>query len=386
MIIVHYNYEGWGQGGVATYIRRLWEMQAQQGHRVHLLSQQPRTISSDLEAPIFAPDEESLFAKAKTLGADLIHLHTTIRSLPKQPIPLIRTLHTHAPYCPSASKYLERWGQPCNREYSLSGCLWGHFVDHCGSVRPQKLLASFRNRQADFDTLRSGQIQVVTPSRYLKEQLVALGYPDRLVFPVYLAAGRVQKRTEPPTAAVPHFCFFGRLVPQKGIEWLLHAVAQVKTPMHLDIGGEGPQEVELRALVARLGIAERVTFHGWVNEAKVTDLMHAARAVIFPSLWHEPGGTVAVESMAHGRALVITRVGGMPELVKDGVNGLLVDPNNTAQMVQSIERLARDWDLAKQMGEKGRIQSAEYTQERHTDAVMKVYQLAIERQLCTLPS
>jgi glycosyltransferase involved in cell wall biosynthesis len=386
MIIVHYNYEGWGQGGIATYIRRLWEMQAQQGHRVHLLSQQPVTISSELETPIFAPDEESLFAKAKTLGADLIHLHTTIRSLPKQPIPLIRTLHTHAPYCPSASKYLERWGQPCNRSYSLAGCLWGHFVDHCGSIRPQKLLASFQNRQDDFATLLAGQIPIVTPSRFLKEQLVALDYPEKLVFPVYLAAGRVQEVSAPPKEAVPRFCFLGRLVPQKGIEWLLHAVAQVKVPMHLDIGGDGPQEQKLQALVRKLGITDRVTFHGWVNEEIVNRLVQSSRAVIFSSLWHEPGGTVAVETMAHGRALIITRVGGMPELVKEGVNGLLVDPNNTAQMVRSIERLAGDWELAKQMGEKGRSQSAEYTQERHTDAVMKVYQLAIERQLCTSPS
>jgi glycosyltransferase involved in cell wall biosynthesis len=386
MLIVHYNYHGWWQGGIATYIRRLCEMQVQQGHRIRLFAQHPETLPSDFEPPILAPDEESLFEKAKTLGADIIHIHTTIRRLPKQSIPVVRTLHTHAPYCPSGSKYLERWGQPCNRQYSLSGCLWGHIVDHCGSVRPQNLLANFRNRQEDFDTLLVGQVPIVTPSRFLKDQLVRLGYPDSLIFPVYLAAGHVQETFAPPKENVPRFCFLGRLVPQKGIEWLVRAVAQVKVPMHLDIGGDGPQEQELQALVRKLGIAERVTFHGWVNEEMVNRLVQSSRAVIFPSLWHEPGGTVAVEAMAHSRALIITRVGGMPELVQDGVNGLLVDPNDTAQMIRSIERLAGDWELAKQMGEKGRIQSAEYTQERHTDAVMKVYQLAIERQLCTSPS
>lgn len=386
MIIVHYNYEGWAQGGVATYIRRLCEMQIQRGHRVHLLAQQPAEMQSGVEPLLRAPDEASLFTQAKSLGADLIHLHTTIRQLPEQPIPLVRTLHTHAPYCPSASKFLERWGQPCNRGYSLAGCLWGHFVDHCGSIRPQKLLANFRNQQDDFATLLAGQIPIVTPSRFLKEQLVALNYPENLVFPVYLAAGRVQEVTAPPKEAVPRFCFLGRLEPQKGIDWLLRAVAQVKVPMHLDICGAGSREAELQALVKTLGIAERVTFHGWVNEQQVNHLVQSSRAVIFPSVWHEPAGFVAVEALAHSRALIATQVGGIPEVVKDGVNGFLVEPNNTVQMVQSIERLALDWALAKQMGEKGKIQSAEYTQERHTDAVMKVYKLAIERQLCTSPS
>lgn len=378
MRIGHYTHNIWEHGGVASYIRRLSLAQRATGHTVYYLDSQAENslLDNENEAPIIVGDDNDLLAQAKTLNLDILHLHTAISINLTTCIPLIRTIHGHQPYCPSGGRYLSRWSQPCNRAYSLTGCLWGHFMDRCGSIRPHNLSTDFRNTWDEMRVL-SG-VKAIANSQFLKEQMLISGYTDSLINVIYYPAPQLANYIAPPQDEIPHFLFIGRIVPQKGLKWLLHSLQKVSVPVHLDIAGDGYQESEIQALSKRLKLTEKVTFHGWVNETKTFQLLQAARALIFPSLWHEPAGIVSLEAAAAGRAIIASRVGGIPEYIAQEQHSLLVKPNDVDELSHRIETLAFNWSLAKQLGEEGlKMIQTQFSMKQHLEQITNLYKLVI---------
>ena len=379
MRIGHYTYNIWEQGGVASYIHRLGTYQRKDGHTIYYLDSKTdiNVLNTEREPPIIVRNDNDLFIQAKILKLDILHLHTAICISSTQCIPVIRTIHGHQPYCPSGGKYLKRWSQPCDRAYSLAGCLWGHLVDRCGSIRPHNLSADFHNTWDEMRVLRD--VQAIANSQFLKEQMIHSGYADNLINVVYHPAPHLQKYVPPPQENIPRFLFLGRIVPQKGLDWLLHSLEKVTVPVHLDIAGDGYQESEMRLLSQRLKLTDKVTFYGWVNEAKTFQLLQSARALIFPSLWHEPAGLVSLEAAAAGRSVIASRVGGIPEYIAQQQHPLLVQPNDIESLARKIETLALNWSLAKQLGEEGRkMVQDRFSMKQHLEQIMQLYKLAAQ--------
>jgi glycosyltransferase involved in cell wall biosynthesis len=285
---------------------------------------------------------------------------------------IVRTVHTHAPYCPSQGRFLKSPGAPCDRNYGLLGCLWGHAVNRCGSVRPAALRRNFATVRTEMRTLR--QIPTIVVSDFLRQQMIRAGYPADRIDVLYLPCPAAKPYAPPPAVGKPRFAFLGRMIPHKGVDWLLRAVQRVRADVAIDLAGTGNQEAEYRALASTLNLDARVSFHGWLAGEQVDGLLAGARALIFPSIWHEPGGTVAFEAMVAGRAVVMSRVGGMPEVVDDGQNGLLIEPGDVDALAAAIDHLARDYDLARRLGETGRRRVLEnYTLEQHMARLHALY-------------
>jgi len=365
------------KGGVASYIHRISTAQRAAGHTVYYMDSRPHDqVQAGLaESLIFVQDDAELFAQARALELDILHVHWTISKLPPDHVPIVRTVHGHHPYCPSGSRYLERWDSACDRAYSLAGCLWGHLVDRCGSARPQNLYANFQNTRLEMATL--SHFPVIAVSRFLKDQMIRSGYSENLIQILYSPAAISSEYTPPPAEDVPHFVFLGRIVPQKGLAWLLQALRAVKVPMHLDIAGDGFQKSAMRRLGDSLGVAGKVTFHGWVSEEQTRKLLQAARALVCPSVWHEPAGLVGIEAAAAGRAVIGSRAGAIPEYVLHRQTGLLVNPHDVPGLAQSLEKLALDHDLAKRLGEAGRkMAETRFTMKEHLHGLMSLYELA----------
>ena len=376
MIIGHYEHDIWAKGGIASYIRQLGAAQHSVGHTVHYLSLKSVASENSDTLPIVVRDDTDLFLQAQKLGLDILHLHTFIDTPPPSNIPAIRTLHVHHPYCPSGGRYLERWHCPCDRSYSLQGCLWGHLVDHCGSVRPQEMLKNFQQTWHEKTILP--QIPVITVSQFLKDQMVRSGYSESSIRVLPLFVNLAPQYSPPPQTGVARFVFLGRIVPQKGLSFLLQALRKVKVPFHLDIAGEGYQEPELCQSIEKFGLGDRVTFYGWVSPDKASHLIESARAIIFPSMWHEPAGFITLEAATMGRAVIGTQVGAIPEYTNRLQNSLLVEPGNTSQLADAITRLVEDWSLAQQLGETGRnMLNHHFKLQDHLDQLTQFYNSAI---------
>ncbi|MDT4922226.1 MAG: hypothetical protein QOI15_3128, partial [Pseudonocardiales bacterium] len=140
----------------------------------------------------------------------------------------------------------------------------------------------------------------------------------------------------------------GRLVPQKGFDILVAAfghVAAAYPDVDLVIAGDGSERAGLERQIAAAGLADRVELIGGVPAAQAFQLFRGATGFVLPSR-QEPQGIVVIEAMAAGAPVVATRVGGVPETVRDGVNGLLTDVDPDA-IAKALRVLLDDPDAAR---------------------------------------
>lgn len=180
----------------------------------------------------------------------------------------------------------------------------------------------------------------------------------------------------------------GRFVPVKGLQYLIEAVAEARASVpavRLVLVGDGDLRDELEARVGALGLRDRVTFAGMAPRDEVPAYFAAADIVVVPSI-HYQGyvdglPNVALEAMAAGKPLVATRVGGLPQVVRDGENGLLVEERDPDALAQAIVTLARDPDLRARMGEKGRMRVRdELTWDAVAERFVEIYELVTRGQ------
>jgi glycosyltransferase involved in cell wall biosynthesis len=147
--------------------------------------------------------------------------------------------------------------------------------------------------------------------------------------------------------------FVGWLWPVKGVRYLVEsmvAVLQEDPRVFLVLVGQGDEEPALRNQVAEMGMEERVFFLGWRSD--VNEILPCFDLFVLPSL-NEGMGRVLAEAMAAKLPVVGTRVGGIPDLIKHGENGLLVPPANAAALREAIQRLLDDPVLRERMGARG---------------------------------
>ncbi len=141
-----------------------------------------------------------------------------------------------------------------------------------------------------------------------------------------------------------------RLVPLKGLADLISALSRLRTRginARLQIAGEGPEEQRLRTHAQECGVLQEVEFLGWRSD--LSRIRAAWDVAVVPSL-EEGFGLSALEAMAIGRAVVASRVGGLAELIEDGVSGLLVAPEHTDALAAALFRLAGQRERLASMG------------------------------------
>lgn len=160
---------------------------------------------------------------------------------------------------------------------------------------------------------------------------------------------------EPEKAGSLEVVTVAHLIPHKGVEHLVRALGMARAPHRLTVVGDGPQLEALRALARDLGVAERVTFTGLRDD--VNALLLRCDAFVHPAVWEEAFGLTIAEAMAAGRAVIASRVGGIPELVEDGVSGLLVPPGDPEGLARALDLLAARPALRRQLGANARARA-----------------------------
>ena len=178
--------------------------------------------------------------------------------------------------------------------------------------------------------------------------------------------------------ARPYVFALGRHVAQKGFDVLLRALkllAARNSFCDLILAGDGVEQAALRSLAAELGLTERVLFTGRVNHGKVMSLFAGCRIFVLPSR-HEPFGIVNLEAMAAGKPIVASWVGGVPEIVVEGENGLLVPPEEPEALATAIGRLLSDEALRQRLGANARERAKCFTWSKIAAEYMEVYEVA----------
>lgn len=212
----------------------------------------------------------------------------------------------------------------------------------------------------------------VTNSRYNQSRLRALAGPVARDRVRVIYNGLDLERFEPGQDArsdpVPRLLSVGRLVQQKGFDQLLEACALLREraiDFRCDIIGGAAEPAEtatavcLRIQQRRLGLEDRVRFTGPLPLSRVLAALDEADVFVLPCVVTPHGGrdvtpNALLEAMAMRRAVVATPVGAIPELVDDGVNGILVPPGDAAALADALERLLADPPLRQRIGDAAR--------------------------------
>ncbi len=172
----------------------------------------------------------------------------------------------------------------------------------------------------------------------------------------------------------PLLLWVGRLERWKGTIDAVRALALLPGAVHLAIVGSGPEASRLKDAAQSLGIAHRVHFTGALPHETLARVYAAAAVVLGTSFANETFGMTLAEASACARPIIATRFGGFPEVVRDGVTGLLVPPRQPPAMAAAVQGLLSDPEQARAMGEAGRaFVTAHFAWPVVTDRVLAVY-------------
>lgn len=167
--------------------------------------------------------------------------------------------------------------------------------------------------------------------------------------------------------------YVGRVSPEKGIRYLIDALALTTLPVRLVVAGDGSDVEPMRARVRDQGLAERVRFLGYVSPAD--PVFTAADVVVVPSLWNEAFGRVVVEAMACGAVVIATAVGGMQEIFEHERQGILVPKADAAAIALALDRLSNDPNRLRELSEAGFVHARQlFSTERVAMQYGELYQ------------
>jgi N-acetyllactosaminide 3-alpha-galactosyltransferase len=167
---------------------------------------------------------------------------------------------------------------------------------------------------------------------------------------------KIRKHLGIPETEEGHMVMYvGRLVPHKGVEFLLEAVPDMRESVTLVVVGSGPWREVLEGSAKRLGVADRVIFAGGVPWRDLPGYYKAADVTVLPSISRlEAFGLVGLEAMASERPVVLSDIPGVREVIEDGDQGLLARPTDPRDLAVKVNQLIDNPELRDQMGKRGR--------------------------------
>ena len=167
------------------------------------------------------------------------------------------------------------------------------------------------------------------------------------------------------------------MIPEKGIPQLLETarlLVSMNNNVHFVLVGEGSYREQFMKEAEALGLAGHITWTGLIEDPFGEGVYDAADIVCQLSEWEELFGWMIAEAMAYGKPIVATRVGGIPELVNDGISGFLVKRGDPAASAEKLDRLANDPNLRRKLGEEGRqIVKEKFDLKRNVAQLIQLY-------------
>ena len=169
-----------------------------------------------------------------------------------------------------------------------------------------------------------------------------------------------------------------RLLAWKNINQILYALEQIKEDFTYDIYGDGPFENELKAIVAKSAIADKVTFHGYIDYSAVPGTLAKYDLFVLPS-YRELFGRVYIEAMACGLPIICAKTTGMDGYITVGEQGFLVDHTSLEELKAAIQQFITDPTLKVSMGKKAKAFAQDFSWDVVIDKLDDVYRSVLEK-------
>lgn len=309
-------------------------------------------------------------AIAARFEPNVIHAHNTFplispslyHAAMRRCIPVVQTLHNFRLACPQAM--FLRNGSVC--EDCLGRAPWRGVLRSCyrDSMMHSAVLAGMLGAHRMLGTWHRGVARYIALNTFCRDKFVAAGLPSEriVVKPNFVDLG--PPRGDAPRAGA---LFVGRLAPEKGIATLAQAAKLMAGKAALVVVGTGPEQARLD------GIAGVRTL-GWQTPDFIYARMRRSAYLVMPSLWYENFPRTLVEAFACGLPVIASRLGAMPELVRDGETGMLFAAGDAADLARAMAWADGHPEEVRRMGDTARREyENKYTPERNFTRLAAIY-------------
>ena len=317
-------------------------------------------------------DLAALGALVEKLRPDVANLHNiqdpyVVQKI-NQLVPTIRYVHDHRVVCPGFSKFYLSNESACPLPFSPR-CALNAYTKKCATRRPLKLYEKMKAKPFELRVNRALS-KILVASEYMKGELVKNSFDSGKIV---VMPDPIEVPLDIKISYDDFILFVGRLTVEKGLQYLLQALAKTSSEIELKVVGDGPARLELQELCSSLGLSDRATFTGWVPYPKVCQLYAQCRFLVFPSVWPEPYGRTGPEAMMFEKPVIGFNAGAVSEWLKDGENGFLLKPRDIGGLAEKMNLLWNDLELTKQLGRAGKAFIEKHTNSRNY--VQKLEQL-----------
>jgi glycosyltransferase involved in cell wall biosynthesis len=386
ILIAHNRYQQ--PGGEDGVVEREAAMLVRGGHQVELLAFDNETITTPLARLQAAA--RSLYSKdsyRRTIAAlmrfqpDILHVHNFLPNLSPSVffaanaagVPVVQTLHNYRLLCANALLYRE--GAPCENciEQSsflpgvLHACYRGSRLGSAvvgGGMAIHTALGTWTHRVDRYIALTRFAGQKLSQSRIPPERV--------RIKPNFIADNGIGH------GSGGFALFAGRLSEEKGIDTLLAADALGTLPIPVYIAGDGPLLARIQQAARRPD--SRLIILGGRSAPDLLHLMKQAVCLLVPSLFYEGFPLVVVEALSVGLPVIASRIGGLPEIVEDGVSALLHTPGDAAALAGAMQSfLAQPARIAAMRAAARSLYLARYTEAANYQALLHIYQEMLEQ-------
>jgi glycosyltransferase involved in cell wall biosynthesis len=407
MRILQVNKFHYARGGADKYYLRLGAALEKAGHEVAYFSMQHPKNETTPYAKYFVSrlsfNEGGLKDKLKTPGRmiysleakrkfkkllndfkpDIIHIHNiyhqispSILSVAKQAgIPVIMHVHDYKLICPNYQLFAH--GEICEacKPHKYCKCVQKKcFKDS----RTKSFLAALEMfiHHSVLKIYKRNITEFITPSAFMRTKLVEWGWRlDKIKVIINPFDAELNLAPDGKVPSLENYLlYFGRLSEEKGLKILIEAAAI--TGAKLKFVGDGPQKIELDTLAKKINA--NLEFLGFKSGEELKNIILKAKAVVIPSIWLENMPLSLLEALNLGKVVVASKIGGIPEIIKDGDNGLLFIPGDIKDLARRINDLS-DLDLVK-IGERARESVKNLNEAENLRQVETLYQELLNKK------
>ena len=410
MKILLVNIYHYVRGGSETYYFGLAELLKQAGHEVIFFAMQDKQNISCEQNKYFVSNIDfnasmSLFQKIKaafrmvySLEArkkfkrlledekpDIIHINLFHRVLTasiidiakKMKIPVVFTMHDLNCICPNHT--MLDHGNICE------ACLHGNYINCLKRIcfkesRAKCFMATTESYFNKITGLYNKIDLYITPSEFYRKKLLESNLTKSPIICLrnFLPLNTTFQRHENGN----YYLYFGRLSKEKGIKTLLKAIKMCDN-IRLEIAGTGPEEENLLTYVKINGLQNRVHFNGFLSGEALKKIVYEAKCIVLPSEWYENGPYSIMEAMAAGKPVIVSDLGGLPEIVVNGQTGFIYkafNPDSLKDCIDKVELLSSE-EISEMQTNAIIFAKQEFNADNYIQNIIKLYRrIQKERQ------
>ena len=322
---------------------------------------------------IFNRQAKNNMAKLLTdFKPDVVHFHniyhqlscSVIEAVAEKKIKSVMTLHDYKFISPNYNLY--HHGKIA--EEGITSKYYKCFLRNCMESFSDSLLATLEAYFVDSKGYKSMINKYLSPSKFLRDKFIKAGFEEKNI--LYLPNSIAESNFKINAGDLNYVAYIGRLSSEKGLKYLLIAVAKLPN-IRFVIVGDGPERAELESIKQKNNL-DNLEFVGQKNGAELESLIAGARLLVLPSVWYENAPLSILEAKAHGKIMVASDIGGISEILP---KELLVKPGDAVALANLIEEWFDKDEIERQsMSERlfGQV-SAENRPEIYLQKLLKVY-------------